>query len=252
MTQRLTSKTEIVKKASKQKLTSTEEKIYRYIQNKPDKVLLMSLKEISNKLEVAEGSVLNFCRNVLELKGFIELKLQIAEDLSKTDSTTPEVDNSVFTTKEYEYEKMFDNIKKDFDDEKIKKANELFNNANKVLIIDTENSALSIIAEQLLFEEGKKEVDSINNLNFSFKKLFEMDEDDLLFILSTGDDKFSNYSEFLEASNSKIVAITKNRLNKISQKSDLVFYTRTDNREMKFSSFVIYLELLILFLNIEK
>ena len=250
MSQKLTKRTYIVKKVENKKLSNTEDKIYRYVRLKPDKVLLMKLKEFANKLEVSAGSILNFCRNVLDLKGFSELRLQIAEDLSKANSTKGEVPNSVFVAKEKEYYDMFENIKKDLDDEKLKKANELFRNAERILIFDTENGGLSKIAEHILFEKGIRNVRVINSLNLSLKRLLEINENDLLLILSSENNYVNNYIDILDVCNSKILSIVKNRLNKISQKSDLSFYTRIENNEMKFTSFVTYFELLIYLLDI--
>ena len=250
MSQKLTTETEIVKKLKKQKLSNTEEKIYRYIRLKPDKVILMNLKELSNKLNVSGGSILNFCRNVLKLEGFSELKLQIAEDLSKANSTKPEVANSIFEAKEYEFKKMYENIVRDIDDEKLKKANELLSNANNILIIDTENGGLSKIAEHLLYEKGLRNVDRINSYNYGLTKLLHMKDNDLLFVISSENNNISNYTDQIEVSNSKIITIVENRLNKLSQNSDLAFYTRIENREMRFSAFITYLELIVSFINI--
>ncbi|MFW6025855.1 MAG: MurR/RpiR family transcriptional regulator [Candidatus Woesearchaeota archaeon] len=251
MAEELTNKTKIVKKIKNQNLSNTETKIFDYIKFNPKKVMLMSLKEISEEVGVSGGSILNFCRSVLNLDGFSELKLQIAEDLSRSDATEPVVYNSFFEGLEIEYEQIYENIKKDIDDKKFKEFETLINNASQILIYDTNFGGISRIAVSFFYEKGLKNIDFIDNMNLGIKKILEMNKDDILLILSPGNDKFRGYNKLLEISDSKLISIVDDRLNDISQRSDLTFYTKTDGYKNDIIALLVYLKNLVEYFEIE-
>lgn len=55
-------------------------RIADYVTSHPDRIVRMSITELSEATEVAEGSVVNFCRR-LGLTGFQQLKLSLAQEL---------------------------------------------------------------------------------------------------------------------------------------------------------------------------
>jgi len=250
MSEELTKNTKIVKTVEKQDLSNMEKKIYNYIKLNPKKVMLMSLKKFSNELDVSGGTILNFCRKVLNLEGIAELKLQLAEDLSKPEATEPVVYNSFFESLENEYYELYESIKQDIDAKKFKQFNKLINSAREIIIYDTSNGGDARIAETLLYKKGVKYTRVIDNLHFDIKRVLDMKSDDVLFVISAGNEKLEGYKQLLEICDSKIISIVDDRLNFISRKSDLTFYTKVEEHENNFSASLTYLQILLSYLEI--
>jgi DNA-binding MurR/RpiR family transcriptional regulator len=61
-------------------LPATARRIADYIVGNPEAVMNMSITELAAATEASEGSVINFCRQ-LEMSGFQQLKLSLAQDL---------------------------------------------------------------------------------------------------------------------------------------------------------------------------
>jgi len=251
MSVELTEDTNIVKKVKDKELTKTEKIIYDYIRMNPKKVLLIGIRNLSEEINVSMGSIMKFCKNILELGGYSDLKLQLAEDLAKTNSTKSVVYNSVFERLENEYDSIYDNIKKDIDAEKFKEFNKLINGAGYILIYDTAFGGLSRIAVSLLYKKGLKNVEYVENLNLGMKKLLDMKKNDVLFVISPGEEKIKNYNQLLEMCNSKVISIIDDRLNSISQASDLAFYTNVERFEDGFIAALTYLKTLIVYLDLK-
>ena len=249
MSEELTENTKIVKKVKKQDLSDMEEKIYNYLKMNPKKVMLMSLRDFADELDVSGGTILNFCRKILNIEGITELKLQLAEDLSKPESTEPVVYNSYFESIENEYYEVYESIKKDIDAKKFQEFNQLINNAQEIMIYDTGSGGSGKIAETLFYKKGVKNTRLIENLNFDIKRILDLHSNDVLFVISSGSEKFEGYKQLLEICDSKVIAIADNRLNYVSRKSDLTFYTNVEEHENDFLASTTYLQILIPYLD---
>lgn len=69
-------------------LTAAERKVSHYILSNPDAIQYMSISQVAEESGVADATVSRFCRR-LELKGFYDLKLEIAKHVATT-SEIPE------------------------------------------------------------------------------------------------------------------------------------------------------------------
>ena len=251
MSVELTQETDIVKKVKDKELTKTEKIIYDYIRTNPKKVLLIGIRNLSDEINVSMGSIMKFCKNTLELGGYSDLKLQLAEDLAKANSTKAVVYNSVFESLENEYENIYKNIKMDTDPQKFKRFNHLINSAENILIYDTAFGGLSRIAISLFYRKGVKHVSFIDNMNLGIKNILDMKKNDVLLVISPGDDKFKAHNQLLDVCESKIISIVNDRLNSISQKSELTFYTNVEKYENGFIATLTYLRNLISYLDLK-
>lgn len=74
-------------------LSSTEQKIGRYILNHSTEVVTMSTKELSTKSEVSEASLIRFTRK-LGIDGYTEFKLLLSAELASEKSYSTPVDVS--------------------------------------------------------------------------------------------------------------------------------------------------------------
>ncbi len=248
----LTNNTEIIKLVKEESLTKTEKKIFTFIKYNPKKTIKLSLKEISNEIEVSGGSVLNFCRNILNLEGFSELKIQLAEDLSKSDSLQAVFQNPFFERLEIEHQELYQKIKKDIDEEKIINFKEMIDSANRIIIFDTENGGLARTAASMFYEIKYKNVSFIDNINFGLKKIYDLKTNDVLFILSLGDEKVDFHDKIFEASNSKIISIVNSRMNSYKKISDLSFISNINKKQLGIKATITYLNDLLSYLDFKQ
>lgn len=66
-------------------LSSKEERLGRYILEHSAEILSMSTKELAQKSQVSEATIIRFARK-LDVNGYTELKLQLSADLASDDS----------------------------------------------------------------------------------------------------------------------------------------------------------------------
>ena len=245
MSVELTEETGIVQKVKNKELTKTEKIIYDYIKENPKKIFLKGVRNLAEEINVSAGSIMKFCKDVLELKGYSDLKLQLAEDLAKSNSTKPVVYNSMFESFKNEYEDIYKNIQEDIDAEKFKLFNELINKASKILIYDTDSGGLAKIAVSLMYKKGLKNTYIVENMNLGMDRILDMKDNDVLFILSPGNEKYEGYNQLLQVCEGNIISIIDDRLNQISNKSDLVFYTNAENYETGIAATITYFRSLL-------
>ena len=77
-------------------LTSAERKVADYVIESPQEITSLTVHQLAEKCEVAASAVIRFCKSV-QLKGFAELKIELAKELgSKKEeqkNTVPSVEH---------------------------------------------------------------------------------------------------------------------------------------------------------------
>ncbi len=89
---------------SKSSLRKSEKKVAEYVLKHPEKVIKSSITSLAEKADTSEPTVIRFCRQI-ELSGFMDLKLKIAQCMPQArqslenvdfDDSVPEVVNKIF------------------------------------------------------------------------------------------------------------------------------------------------------------
>ena len=71
----------------KKSFTDSEKKILDYIQKNPEKVISMSIKELSNESNTGEATIIRFCKKI-GFKGYNEFKISLISTMSKKKQKT--------------------------------------------------------------------------------------------------------------------------------------------------------------------
>ena len=71
----------------KKSFTDSEKKILDYIQKNPEKVISMSIKELSNESNTGEATIIRFCKKI-GFKGYNEFKISLISTMSKKKQRT--------------------------------------------------------------------------------------------------------------------------------------------------------------------
>ncbi|MET3696989.1 RpiR family transcriptional regulator [Bacillus oleivorans] len=115
-------------------LSITEKRIADLILNSPEKIIYNTVTLVSEELEIAQSTVTRFCRSI-GLRGFQDLKIRLARDLEREDSTNENHEDLSFPQK---FAQICSNSVRDaslsLDEYSIKQAADLIASANKIVI----------------------------------------------------------------------------------------------------------------------
>ncbi|MFT4416058.1 MurR/RpiR family transcriptional regulator [Fredinandcohnia humi] len=115
-------------------LSITEKRIADLILHSPEKIIYNTVTLISEELEIAQSTVTRFCRSI-GLRGFQDLKIRLAQDLERKESSYENEEDLSFPQK---FAQICSNSVRDaslsLDENSIKQAVELIASANKIAI----------------------------------------------------------------------------------------------------------------------
>lgn len=123
-------------RAALPKFRSSEKKVADCVLKDPDSVIMSSITELAEKSATSEPTVIRFCRK-LGLRGYLELKLNLARDLPssqyihenvKEGDTVPEIFNKLFNSAKEAFSDTLNHL----DLNMLERAVEALNSANRI------------------------------------------------------------------------------------------------------------------------
>jgi len=125
--------------SKKHTFTKTENKIAQYVLSEYDKVVYMSITELSDKLKVSEGSIVRFCQK-LGFSGFHPFKINLAvtqRDIKETDDLLDLKKGDMAGLKNFVSKRniaIIENTKQFISERELSLCVELLKGANQIMI----------------------------------------------------------------------------------------------------------------------
>lgn len=151
-------------KAISSNLKESEKNVINYVKEKPEKIIHLSIAELSEICQISESSIVRFCRR-LGYKGYQDLKINIAKDNIKAEKHIQEeveLDDSIRLIKEKIFQSSIQAINDTMDvieDKELEKAVELIFNAKFLEIYGTGASgSVALDAQHKFLKIGIKSI----------------------------------------------------------------------------------------------
>lgn len=205
--------------------TKTELRIIEEIKKIPkEEIIYMSITELASKLDVAEVTLLRFCRK-LDYHGFQDFKLCLSQELSpeKTDTTEGGIPKHVA-------DDMMDAIMetyKQFDYEKCKKVARQICRGGKVCAFGVGSSAIAPAMLKNRLVRAGLYVENTNDTHVQTIVASNLGKEDVIVLVSvSGATKdILNIAEIAKKNETVLVVITNYDKSPIAKYADYVFYT---------------------------
>lgn len=211
--------------------TKTEKKIADFITHNTNRVLFMSITDLSEACGVADASVHRFCRT-MGVRGYQEFKMKLSLSISPDQNQTLDRDKS--TLKVDSLEVTLDNILQNhinalketkmlMQKEEVEKTVRMMEEAENIYFFGIGDSLLTAREARNKFLRISKKVSSIDDPHMQAMAASMADEKDLIFIISySGATKDNVYvAKIAKKVGAKVVGITR------FIKSPLTSYTDT-------------------------
>lgn len=232
------------------KFSDSEKELANFILKKKEKVLHMSVQEISQQTYTSTSAVVRLCRKI-GLKGFKDFKIQYSAELQQKyeqvmevdanfpfneDDTVQEISSKILAlTKDSLHETA-----KLFSAEKLEKAVAYIINSKRTAIFAIGDSFIRALDFQNKMMKINKNILSMQ-IPFEFGHLAQTlcHEDCAIVISYSGQTKtLIEYVQILKRKLVTIIAITSNEESKIANLSDLVLLIpNKESKSIKFSTF---------------
>lgn len=199
--------------------TRTERKIADYVIKHADKVLFMSISDLSDACRVADASVHRFCRTV-GVKGYQEFKMKLSLSLSEDEATgkIKLTANSPHFGLEYILDEILESnvnalkeTRRLADYEQISKVVQMMEDAKRVYFLGIGDSLLVAQAAMNMFQRITNKVTCISDPHMQAMAASVATEEDLFIILSySGSTKDNIYvAQIAREAGAKIAAISR-------------------------------------------
>ena len=201
------------------KLNSIETDIYLYIQENPDKIENLKIRELAEELHVSTATILRFCKK-LDCSGYAEFKYKHKESLEQGPVVefSAEIDNQ---DKYFKFKSMDDVYKFE---QRIFDVSQLMKTVNKIIFIgDGTSGVMAKYGSLYLTTMGR----SAQYIDAPFVPIpVEDHSNSLVIALSVSGETISlvNRLEGFKSLNATIVSITNGKDNSIAKLADTALY----------------------------
>jgi DNA-binding MurR/RpiR family transcriptional regulator len=215
----------------KKSFTASETKVLNYVEENPENVVRMNIRELSNVIDTGETTILRFCKKN-GFKGYNDFKISLISSLSKEKQMTKHkidilADENYNSIAESIYNNSF-NVLKDtlslINNEVLDECINLINNARHIEFIGIGHSNLTAQDAKYKFLRIGKSVASHSDPHlFKMAASISDKEDVIIGISQTGETK--EVIESLQSAKmrgSKTIAITNNDKTEITKYADYV------------------------------
>lgn len=199
--------------------TKTEKKIADYVLNNTNKVLFMSITELSEACKVADASVHRFCRT-MGVKGYQEFKMKLSLGVSSEDEVT--LDRELPESEKETPELMLDKILQSHMNalretrmllhmEEVVKTVEMMENASNIYFFGVGDSLLTAREARNKFLRVCNKVNCIDDPHMQAMAASMAGPEDVIFIVSySGATKDNIYvAQIAKEAGAKVVGITR-------------------------------------------
>lgn len=200
-----------------------EKKVADYVIKEKKQVCFMSLSEITKKINVSESTIVRFVKK-LGFKGFIEFKLEVANEISNLQNYISEdyIDNissNIFET--------INKTKELIDKNDVEKVVEYINNSKRMFIFGIGASGVAALEMQNRFMRYGKIGHSVNDGHFQVMYSSVATSEDVIIVLSlSGETADLIYPlTIAKEKGAKIILITNYILSTLSKLSDVTLLT---------------------------
>lgn len=200
------------------KFNPIEMDIYLYIQENPDEIDGLKIRELASKLHVSTATILRFCKK-LDCSGYMEFKYKYKESLAPT--------MTKFTSEVRDFDKYFRFVTHDGAEElekRIVEVADLMKTANKIIFIgDGTSGVMAKYGALFLTTMGK----SAQYIDTSFIPIpVEDHRDTLVIALSVSGETVAliHRLEGFKRLDAKLVSITNGKENTISKLANIALY----------------------------
>ncbi|AOT69657.1 MurR/RpiR family transcriptional regulator [Geosporobacter ferrireducens] len=229
-------------------LSNKQKKIARYLIRNKNKIAFMSLKELSNELEVSEVTILNFCK-AINMESFTDLKKEfqilIKEELkvpAKMKSSLEELkslEDAVGSTLQIQ-KNNFEYIIENNTIDSLHTASQLIADASTVYLCGLNISKLIC---DFLYPRLKRlgihvRILTLDDVEMLSNELIHATEKDLFLLISFPiySDSIVKLSQYLAMQQLRFIAITNNDQSPIAREAKVVL--KSENHSLVFYNFI--------------
>ncbi|WP_377887619.1 MurR/RpiR family transcriptional regulator [Alkalihalobacillus sp. R86527] len=222
-------------------LKPSERKVAEYIVNRPEEVINLSIQKLAHRTEVSEATIIRLSRT-LNYKGFQELKLRIAGDLAKKQSSNSYQEISIDGTVDSFIANISNNNIQSINDtlsvlsrDEVEKAIEVLGKARKIALY-------GIGASGLIAQDFKQKLSRINRwceaaVDYDSQGTISanLSEEDVVFGISYS----GQTNDIIQSLNiakengATVITLTKYGANPVSKLADIKLFTSSLEKSIR-------------------